>query len=68
MPNEVDLAVLPEKILAQGINSEVVPVKDNTKSASLFLRSVKIKSESLGGAKEVNCNKGFGFLVQKLKN
>ena len=52
------MAVLPEKILAQGINSEVVPVK--------------IKSESLGGAKGAKrlqfCKKGpdFWFINQKI--
>ena len=30
---EVNMAVLPERILAKGFNSEVVPVKDNAKSA-----------------------------------
>ena len=67
MPIEVDMAVLPEKILAQGINSEVVSIKDNTKSAPLFLRSVEIKSENLGGAKRAKrlefCKKWSGFLV-----
>ena len=37
MPIEVDLAVLPEKILAQGVNSEVAPVKDNIKIDVKFL-------------------------------
>ena len=37
MPIEVDLAVLPEKILAQGVNSEVAPVKDNIKIGVKFL-------------------------------
>ena len=37
VPIEVDMAVLPEKILAQGINSEVVPVKDNMKIGVKFL-------------------------------
>ena len=47
------MAVLPERFFAKGFNSEFVPVKDNAKSAPLILRSVKFKSESLGGAKEV---------------
>ena len=50
---EVNMAVLPERFFAKGFNYEVVPVKDNAKSAPLILRSVKFKSESLGGAKEV---------------
>merc|ERR1712074_39427 len=50
---EVNMAVLPERFFAKGFNSEVVPVKDNAKSALLILSSVKFKSESLVGAKEV---------------
>ena len=47
MPIKVDMAVLPEKILAQGINSEVVPVKDNIKFGDKFFAPNVLPREAL---------------------